>query len=89
MTDEEAQAAHDLLEQWQVVAAQMFERLREEMQPIIKAVTRLWTRIATWIERQGIFSPAYAYATPAMRLRAARQRAHLAMQAKNRQRRQP
>lgn len=87
MTDEEAAAARELLEQWQAVAAQVFEALRREMQPIIQQIVRLCTRIARWIQAQGILSPAYAYATPAMRRRAARQRAHLAMQAKNRHRR--
>ena len=81
MTDEEIA---DQLTEMRATLQQMGEALVRALAPIGQALVRFWQRIVAWIQRQGILSPAYAYASPAMRRRAARQRAHLAMRAKNR-----
>lgn len=84
LTDDEFQAQlAQMRETWQ----QMWVKLAEAMVPIEQAIRRLWSRIVAWIHEQGILSPALAYATPAMRRRAARDRARLATQAKQRRRR--
>lgn len=64
----------------------MVDSLRPWLADVAQTLGRLWNHLVAWIQRQGILSPAYAYASPAMRRRAARQRARLATQAKHRHR---
>lgn len=80
LTDEEIAAAQALMRQvakmWQAFIAQV----REALKPLLS----LMARLNAWIARQGPCSPALAYATPAMRRHAARDRARLATQARHR-----
>lgn len=71
------------LDQAQAFMRDVTAALRRWMAQVAPFFARVWQQIVRWIQRQGLLSPALAYATPAMRRRAARQRAHVAMQAKN------
>jgi hypothetical protein len=70
------------LDQAQAFLRDVATALRAWMAQVAPLVVRVWQGILRWIQRQGPLAPALAYATPAMRRRAARARAHAAMQAK-------
>ncbi|HZC08176.1 MAG TPA: hypothetical protein VE338_21245 [Ktedonobacterales bacterium] len=66
-----------LLDQAQAFVRDAAAAIRVWMDQVAPLFARLWSRIVAWIQRQGMLSPALAYATPRMRRRAAKQRARL------------
>lgn len=79
MTDEQK-----AFTEWYEQIAKVWSDIQRALRPIARIFRRLMAQIMRWIQQQGPLSLVLAYATPAMRRRAARQRSHVAMRAKNR-----